>query len=388
MPDLKSNIWKYYAISLADFATIFLPFIVYFFQETLGFSLTQIGLIHIIYTITIFALEIPSGYFADIFGRKVSIILGLVLQIIAMIIFLYWGTFLGIAVAYAVLGIGLSLLSGADSALLYETLVSLKKEKRYKKYQGRVRAIAEVGVIAAALIGTVLIPYGFEWTVIATIIVHLIGTLIAFSLKEPEQKKHLGEELNFLDSIKEPFKQKKMRFIFFYSFLLFGLSNLVFIFYQPYFNAVGIEQNYYGLIFAGLSIPTFFAAFFAEDIEKRLGLRVSLILMPVMLALTFIFSSVFFVAFGVIFFVIRELVRGLSHTLVADYVNRHVNNPKRRATILSVQNMFARLGLSFFALVGGMIGDAYSLKTAYIIMGILTVVLLGPIIWQVWKVNR
>ena len=48
-----------------------MPIIVIFFKEN-GLTLTQIMILQSVYSLTVALTEIPSGYFADFFGRKKS----------------------------------------------------------------------------------------------------------------------------------------------------------------------------------------------------------------------------------------------------------------------------------------------------------------------------
>lgn len=70
---LKANIWKYYLFEVFTSLTFFLPIIVLFWQEN-GLSMTEIMLLQSFFAITVVVLEIPTGYFADIFSRKLSLV--------------------------------------------------------------------------------------------------------------------------------------------------------------------------------------------------------------------------------------------------------------------------------------------------------------------------
>jgi len=49
--------------------SFFVPIIVLFWQEN-DLNLTQIMILQSLFSLTVVLLEIPSGYFADVFGRK------------------------------------------------------------------------------------------------------------------------------------------------------------------------------------------------------------------------------------------------------------------------------------------------------------------------------
>ncbi|MCK5737125.1 MAG: MFS transporter, partial [Spirochaetaceae bacterium] len=54
-----------------------------------GFSLTQLGIMEGIFHLTSFLMEVPTGIVADLFGRKMSRILGRVLFLGSLFILYY-----------------------------------------------------------------------------------------------------------------------------------------------------------------------------------------------------------------------------------------------------------------------------------------------------------
>ena len=66
---LKSNIRKIYLYKVL-FGMIFpIPIMVLFWQDN-GLSLTQVMILQALFAITVVFLEVPSGYFADLVGRR------------------------------------------------------------------------------------------------------------------------------------------------------------------------------------------------------------------------------------------------------------------------------------------------------------------------------
>ena len=74
MSKVESNIWKYQVFIFIEMFMLFLPYIVFYFQQ-LGFNLSTIMIIIGTFSFVTFIFEIPSGYIADRIGRKNSIIL-------------------------------------------------------------------------------------------------------------------------------------------------------------------------------------------------------------------------------------------------------------------------------------------------------------------------
>ena len=73
--NIYSNIWKLYVIKGLKWFMIVMPIVVLFFQEN-GLSLQEVMILQGMYSFMVAAMEIPSGYLADVFGRKNTLILG------------------------------------------------------------------------------------------------------------------------------------------------------------------------------------------------------------------------------------------------------------------------------------------------------------------------
>ena len=68
--NVHSNIWKLYVIKGLKWFMIVMPIVVLFFQEN-GLNLKEVMILQGIYSFMVAAMEIPSGYLADVFGRKI-----------------------------------------------------------------------------------------------------------------------------------------------------------------------------------------------------------------------------------------------------------------------------------------------------------------------------
>lgn len=354
--------------------TLFLPFIVNYYQE-LGFSLTKIAILLSSAKIIVFMMEIPSGYFADRYGRKTSLVIGVLFQLISLSILYLYKDFTMLIISHIFLGLCTSFLSGSFSALLYDSLLVLNKENEYKKIRGRAKSCAEFAVIVSAILGSVVIKYGISYTFLFTIFTYLILLALSFSLTEPNKHKKiekypLNVELKLLFGIiKESLHNKKLLGLFLYSFVVMGAINLIFFIYQPYFQDVGIDVMYNGYIYAVLSLFAAISALTAHSIEKKLGVFNSLLFMPVLIALILVLSSVFYFWYAIFFFLVRELVRGFFFPVTGDYANKIIPSSKR-ATVLSIKSMFSRIGSMIIITSFGFFSDMHGMKHMLLVTGI------------------
>lgn len=67
---VKSNIWKMQVLNFINWFLVIIPTLVIFYQAH-GLSMKQVMIIQAVFSISLVLIEIPSGYFADRFGRKI-----------------------------------------------------------------------------------------------------------------------------------------------------------------------------------------------------------------------------------------------------------------------------------------------------------------------------
>ena len=83
---LKYNILKMYLLKGVVWFMLAMPIIVLFFQEH-GLTLTEIMLLQSIYSLSVAFFEIPSGYMADLFGRKHTIVMSTFFSFMGYLVF-------------------------------------------------------------------------------------------------------------------------------------------------------------------------------------------------------------------------------------------------------------------------------------------------------------
>lgn len=371
----RSNIWKLYLIKISKWFMLFMPYVVPFYQEN-GLDMHQIMVLQAIYSVSVIALEIPSGYFADVIGRRRTLILGVIMGTIGMGLYSLSYGFLGFLFAELVLGFGQSFVSGADSALLYDSLLDNQKEKEYIRYEGRMVSVGNVAEAAAGIIGGLLALISLRTNYYVQTGVSMLAVPAAILLMEPGKHKRLGV-FNFqiiLNVVSDSlFINKELRTNIFLSAIIGSATLTMAWFAQPYFEFVKLPLSLFGIMWTLLNLTVGLAAMLAYRVERKLGANFTVLLVAILIPAGYLalgqFSSIW--AISILFFF--YIVRGVATPVLKDYIHR-LTSSEVRATVLSVRNFIIRICFVLVGPVMGYLTDQTSLQTALTFGGIVFLV--------------
>ncbi|MBI5413410.1 MFS transporter [Candidatus Peregrinibacteria bacterium] len=271
-PSVKANIWKMQVLSFINWFFLIIPTLVIFYQAH-GLSMKQVMIIQAVFSIGIVLIEIPSGYFADRFGRKASIIIGAAGGAIGMFFYIIAGGFWGFLTAEIILSISAGFYSGADSALIYDSLLEMKNEENYKRIQGRVSAIGNFAEGLASIIGGFLALISLKTPFYAEFAVLLFAIPLAISLREPRphEAKITEDKKNMLGITKYALHfRKEIKWLILYSAVIGAATLNMVWFTQPYWENAGVPLAFFGILWALLlSAGVFFLCGFVSLIFMR-----------------------------------------------------------------------------------------------------------------------
>jgi len=373
---IEGNIWKSYIFQILCGLFFSVPVMVLFWQDN-GLSLTEIMILQSLFSITIVLLEVPTGYFADVFGRKKSLIYASFFSFFGFVIYSLSYSFYQFLVAEIFLAFAISLMSGSDSALLYDTLKDLKKENLYKKIWGNILSYGLISIAFASIIGGFVGKIDLRWTIYLTVPFMALLIPLSFSLEEPKRHKVIfkkGYILELFKTIKcTIIKNRKLKWLIIYSGILLGFNSVALWLYQPYFKISGLDIAYFGIVFASFNIIAAISSKYAHKIESIAGQKLSLISLVLIVGISYLLMSNFIYIFSFSFAFLQQFVRGFSRPIIEDYVNK-LTSSEIRATVLSVQNMSFQFFYAAVIPIIGWIADIYSLVQALTILGITTLV--------------
>ena len=365
--NLKHNIIKLYLLKALKWFMIVMPIIVLFF-ESKGLSLTQIMILQGTYSLFVALFEIPSGFFADIYGRKNSILIGSIFLFLGYVIFSFFSGFNEFLFAEILLGIGGSLISGADSAILYDTLLEIKEDNEYTKIEGKTYAIGNFSEGIAGILGGFLAMTSINLPVYIQTIVMFLSIPVAMTLVEPKSSYKLAKSFNsVITVVKDTFiNNRKLRWYIIYSSSM-GIATLsIAWFVQPFLMEIETPILYYGIIWAFLNftagITSYYSHLFNNDnllIYTSLTMIISLILLGLYVSY-----------FGLIFIIIIYLLRGVITPNLRNLININ-STSERRATVLSLRSFVIRLSFAIIAPILGYITDLYDISVVFYVLAFI-----------------
>ena len=373
---VQSNILKLYIIKIAKWFMLFMPIVVLFYKDN-GLEMRHIFILQAIYSVSIVALEIPSGYLADAMGRKLTLVLGTILGFFGFLTYSFSYGFVGFLIAEVILGLGQSLISGADSAMLYDSLLEIGKKDRYIKFEGRMVSIGNFAEAIAGILGGLLATLSFRYPYYAQTIVAFWGIPAALLLVEPVRHKKLVK-MKFTDILKivkySLHDNYELKWNIIFSSVI-GASTLTMAwFVQPYFDLILLPIGLFGVLWTILTLTVGFSAMIAHRIERNLKQTKTMIGITLLIPAGYIIVSRINTMWGIGVLLIFYIVRGIATPVLKDYINKLCDSDIR-ATVLSVRNFVIRI---FFAIIGPLVGwytDNFSLQAALLLSGIVFFVL-------------
>ncbi len=368
---VKRNLTALYLVKIAKWMNLIMPVIVLFYKSN-GLTMKDIFLLQSVYSLTLMVLEIPTGYFADRAGRKTSILFGAVLGFTGYLAYSFSFGFWQFVVAEVILGVSQSLVSGADSAMLFDTLAAAKQKDKYTQLEGRVTSIGNFGEAVAGIIGGLLAVSSLRTPFYVQTCVALIAVPAAILLTEPpiktiKIKPRLNEIISIIYSVLHG--NLKLKWNTFFSAITGAATLTMAWFAQPYFGQLRVPVSMYGVLWAALNLSVGIAAVYAWRFEKKYGAAKTVIIFTLTIFCSYLLLPLMPGYSGLAVLLFFYLARGLATPTLRNYINL-ITTSEVRATVLSVRNFLIRLIFAVTGPLWGWITDKYSLQTAIISAGI------------------
>jgi MFS family permease len=376
-----NNIWKLYAIRLIFWMHFISSVLIPFFRDWGGISFTQIFFLNAWFMLWNFFLEIPTGSVADFWGRKASIFSGCVVGSVGMLVYASTPSFVVFLIGEILLSVSFTLLSGADEALLYDSLVEIDAAERSKTVLARLASFQMGGIVIGALAGS-LLASGLD-SVRAPFLLQAVPTtcaaLIALTLYEPTRSHPVGSAPRYRDILRDGVRyfarHGVLRALTLDMVLVGCVTWLIIWLYQPLLEHAGVGLTWFGPVHALMCVGQIIVLNNVTRLETALGSKRRLLLLGAAApGLAFITLGLTTMVPVVVLCIWIAASFGLSRTaLFSSYMNKHIPSA-HRATVLSCISMQRTLAIAVVNPIAGALAD-WSIPSTLVILGVAALAL-------------
>jgi len=375
MKYMQSLTAKFYAFSFFDDFILIYPLYAVMFADA-RLSPSKITSLFVIWSLTSFLLEVPTGVLADKYPRKNILIIGILIRALGFSSWLLWRNYLGFMLGFILWGIKSALTSGTKEALVYDELNRIGKVSDYAKVTSRMGSLELTGVVLAAFGASTLATRGYSLILVFSIVAVVISAVAIYLLPKALAVEP-SEETKYFDHLREGVKVVFSKPIIPFLVLFMGVV-----------AGIGAIDEYFGLFFREKGLSNSSIAFWTGFIfllgalgnifiykleNKKLRLEYSLFLWAVILFAAALVPGLW-----------APLILGIymmfffgAHTLFNIFLQKELDD-KTRATATSVggfaSEIFGLLGyavISFGASRGGYTYGFKLVAVAVVISAIL-----------------
>ena len=240
-----------------------------------GYSLIQVGFAETVFHIVSLMAEIPSGMFADVFGRKKSLIVSCIMTMFSAVVRGFVPGFAAVCVSVGFSALSYNFISGSDSAIAYDSLLEEGQENKYDKYISNQTMIYRISNGLATLFAGAAVIMGNRNAHILSVGISLVNLTCLLFLKENKViLKKAGDSLS--KRIKDVYKgsfsflkgNKKVAGLIFRNALVGGIDVLLLFFLQAKLPMTGIPDWTLGPLLFIMSLGGILGALAARKVKK------------------------------------------------------------------------------------------------------------------------
>jgi hypothetical protein len=271
---LRKNVSRTLALSFFQVFLVIMPVAVPFFQSR-GLTMAEVFTLQAWFAMVVLIMEVPSGYVADVLGRKRTLVLGALFLGVGHSLLPFVYGFLPLALWETCLGISISLISGADLALLYDTEQAIEAdETKRQRVVSRLFTMHTTSEAVAAVAASLFLLISLDAAVYAQSVIGWLPFFIALSLVEPpgerlDRNDHWGNLTAIAAHLLGNGAVLRLTFV---ALSVWGLTTFYAVWLlQKLWLDQGIELAHFGYLWAVLMLVSAVSGRFAERVEARLG---------------------------------------------------------------------------------------------------------------------
>ena len=355
-----------------------IPVITVFFNS-IGMNQMAIGFSQMMFTVVMVCLDIPMGYLADRFNRKVLNVIG---DIGVALVFLFYAcakNLYMVVLAESLLGIFTAMTNGVDQSFIkYNANKIDESGKLFKKITARLYIYRYIMIIVVMLIGSFIAKYSLRLTIALSFLPYLIGSIYAFKIEDYAEKievKHSNHLKDMTYNMKKILKTPKVKTYIASYILGKEVTHAQIWVFTPLMLMVGVPIE---IVSFGWILSYIMQIIGAKIAEKMIDVRISTkFVIPMILSLSWMMIIIIKTNIFTIWLIgINGLVQGLtSGSLITPM--QEVTKDEVQTTVLSIASTGARLLYIPLVYIINYLGNIH---LQYAFVGVITIFLVPSII--------
>lgn len=358
---------EFYQLGIVYFllqAQFWFPIWVIFLLDR-GLTLMTIVIADIIFRAAVIFFEVPCGVIGDRIGRKSSYFLSAVLGTITFFVMTLIDSFFLLIITWLIWAFFLAMLSGTDTAYLYELTLNTHLEQDATHIFGLFGAITSASLLCTHIVAGFLYNIHSNLPIIFNGFFTLAAALVILTLPNPQTavsrptlRKIVSETANICKT-----NRNVRNVILLIALFLMAHWTLTLLF-QPYFKEVGIEVAAFGVVFVLYTGIGIIGSLLSGPISRKMGERSTIMFSFLVLMLAVGFAGYIAGFWGVLGIIMLNFAFQLADPILKTQLNREVANHSR-ASLLSFANMIGSLLLMGSRPLVGYIAELVNYKFAF-----------------------
>lgn len=381
----KRNIKNYEWISYFN-ATILIWGVMTLYYNFKGLNFLEISLLQSIGSVIVIILEIPLGWISDRYGHSTVLKISALTKVLGVLSLIVFDTFYLLIISEIFLAIATAAQSGADTALLYESLIETGKEKEYTDILARVRGRQSLIRILSRIIAPLTFMWFAELPFIISLLIYLIINMLTLGYMTPS--KEVQSDKVQSDKVQSNGVKKRLlnviitnksfiAYSILSAFVLVSVSNYS-QYISPFLVERGLNIKWLGIVMAAASLGDYLGTKLVKVSKKMDRTRTLVLLAMVIFCFVLLGGANETILGGAFAYFGINIAYSPFIVLLKESINSVIDN-KYRATFLSVSSQFDEL---FSILIDPAIGvsiDILGFKLVYVWLGIISIFLLAII---------
>lgn len=374
----------YVASALAMFA-LMLPVRVLLMQQSL--TNAQISILTGLIFFSVVLLELPTGAFADLVGKKITVILSYFVGSLAMLSYIWASSFWQFAMAVSLHGLHQSLKSGAHAALIFDSLAQDGRQSEFKVINSRLMAIVQFSMVAATFIGGWMGNINLTWPFIGYSVAFLLAAVLVLFMKEPGVDTEKFTLKNYLrqtiDGTKHLFQHKRITRLALLYMLVGGIGwTFQRLLREMIMIDVGFDQMEMGIILGAARLLNILLLVRLAKSVKASQKGWDILFLPLLMVFSYL-PGIWLNKIISVPIVVGMMMIGTGRFLIYDPYLHHEIESRYRATTMSAANLLVSLLLAINMVGLGFFLDKINIPQVMIGYGLISLLLVVPLAFAV-----